>query len=109
MLRRPLIAIAAVALLSACGSSLESDDPQGYEACRLFDRSVGMQGDVDGLGVQLAAGKAASKAKTDTIRSSVKSLADDIENAPATLEDTYLVDRGKMREACAGEGYEFKN
>lgn len=104
------IAAAGLVVLAGCGSDLESDDPQGYKACEYFDKSVAGYGDVEeGLGNQLLAGEAASKAKTQAIRESATSMADGIEDAPNTIQDTYLVDREALRAACADAGFEFKN
>lgn len=102
-----------VVLLAGCGSDLESDDPQGYEACKWFDKSNRDGADVEvGFGGVLLAGKAASKAKTAAIRDSAEPMFDDIDfegATPSTIEDTYTVDRDSLRTACADAGYEFEN
>lgn len=109
-----VVAAAVVGLLAGCGGSdLKSDDPQGFEACEWFDKSMAEDAGVEvGFGGVLLAGKAASKAKTKSIRESAEPMFEDVEldgATPNALADTYTIDRDALRGACADAGYEFNN
>lgn len=71
------IALAAL-FLTGCSSSLESTDPNGYEACQRLDRARDKSVDTtEALGLILwGVGEKAVEAKTESIREGVEESPD---------------------------------
>ena len=99
MVRAVLVA-AIVAMLTGCGSELEAEDPDGYEACvALRDALAEDASTKERLGGLLKAGEHARTATTPDIRRAKEYLEGDV----GVIADVDL-----MSKACDAAGVHVK-
>jgi hypothetical protein len=90
---RALIAplIGALLLTGCGGSSLEADDPAGYQACRIYAESREIEDDpLMRMGALLRAGEQARRADTKEIRAAAQEVA-----------GSWIADGEALATACA--------
>lgn len=103
-----VICLAVSLLLVGCGSSLASDDPAGYEACRIYADALRSDDPLVRIaGPIFEVGRHASEAKTEAIRDAVEPLTDPTLAEEYGMPDTWSVDREALTAACEASGVEI--
>ena len=100
--------VAALVLTGCGGSSLESEDPAGYEACRVYAEAL--ESDDPAVrfgGVIFEVGERASQADAEAIRDAVEPLTDPELADQYGMPETWSVDREALAAACEANGVEI--
>lgn len=94
--------LAAILAISGCGGddSLESRDPNGFQAC-----GVAAVPDEDPLATSVAAGRLAAKATTDSIAATAGEPVD-VSDAVPGAEPLIIANMDELMAACDAEGFD---